>query len=71
MNLYFLAVLGLSRGMQYQFPDEGLNLGSFHWEFGVLATGPPGKPPYEWILNNIILCEKVSSKTSDIQMMPP
>ena len=47
MNLYFLAVLGLSRGMQYQFPDEGLNLGSFHWEFGVLATGPPGKPPYE------------------------
>ena len=46
MNLYFLAVLGLSWGMWYQFPDQGSNLNSFHWEFRVLATGPPGKPPY-------------------------
>ena len=26
-------------------PDQGLNLGSLHWEHGVLVTGPPGKPP--------------------------
>ena len=26
-------------------PDQGLNLGSLHWEHGVLVTGPPGKSP--------------------------
>ena len=26
-----------------QFPDQGSNLGTLHWESGVLATGPPGK----------------------------
>ena len=26
-----------------QFPNQGSNLGSLHWEHGVLATGPPGK----------------------------
>ena len=26
-----------------QFPDQGSNLGSLHWEHGVLATRPPGK----------------------------
>ena len=26
-----------------QLPDQGLNLGSLHWERGVLGTGPPGK----------------------------
>ena len=29
-----------------QFPDQELNLGRLYWECGVLATGPPGKPPY-------------------------
>ena len=27
------------------FPNQGLNLGSLHWERGVLAIGPPGKSP--------------------------
>ena len=27
-----------------QFPNQGLNLGPLHWECGVLAPGPPGKP---------------------------
>ena len=26
------------------FPDQGLNLGSLHWEHGISATGPLGKP---------------------------
>ena len=26
-----------------QFPDQGLNLDPLHWEYRVLATGPPGK----------------------------
>ena len=34
---------GLSCGTQDLVPDQGLNLGSLHWEHGVLATGPPGK----------------------------
>ena len=25
------------------FPDQGSNSGPLHWEYGVLATGPPGK----------------------------
>ena len=28
------------------FPNQGLNLGSLHWENGVLATGPPGNSPF-------------------------
>ena len=28
-----------------QFPDQGLNLGPWHWECGDLATGPVGKSP--------------------------
>ena len=27
-----------------QFPNQGLNLGPLHWEYRVLAPGPPGKP---------------------------
>ena len=27
-----------------QFPDQGLNLSPQHWEFRVLATGPPESP---------------------------
>ena len=32
-----------------QFPDQGWNPGSLHWEREVLATGPPGKSPAEFI----------------------
>ena len=28
-----------------QFPDQGLNLGPMHWEYGVLASGPQWKSP--------------------------
>ena len=28
---------------EIQFPDQGSSLGPLHWEFRVLATGPPGK----------------------------
>ena len=34
-------------------PDQSSNLGSLHWECGVLATGPPGKSPSQtssWLL---------------------
>ena len=33
----FVAAYGI------QFPNQGSNPGSLHWEHGVLATGPPGK----------------------------
>ena len=26
-----------------QFPDQGSNEGALHWEYGVIATGPPRK----------------------------
>ena len=38
MNLYFLAVLGLSRGMWYQFPDQGLNLPLGVWSLSHWTT---------------------------------
>ena len=31
--------------VEIYLPDQGLKLGSLHWEHGVLVTGPPGKPP--------------------------
>ena len=34
-----------------QFPDQGWTPGPLHWEFRVLATGPPGKSRIK-ILNN-------------------
>ena len=33
----------LWRACRIQFPDQGLNPGPLHWEYGVLPTGPPGK----------------------------
>ena len=33
------------------FPDQRLNSGPLHWEHGVLAPGPPGKPPNTLILD--------------------
>ena len=63
MNIY-LAVLSLSYGMwgllscgmQSLVPDQGMNLGTLHWEHGVLATGPPVKTPnYSLSLHHIYL----------------
>ena len=63
MNIY-LAVLSLSYGMwdllscgmQGLVPDQGMNLGTLHWEHRVLATGPPVKTPnYSLSLHHIYL----------------
>ena len=34
-----------------QFPVQGLNPDTLHWEHGILTTGPPGKAPAQLILN--------------------
>ena len=31
-----------------QFPDQGSNPSTLHWECGILATGPPGSPCLLW-----------------------
>ena len=36
---FLVAACGIS------FPDRGLNPGFLHWEWRVLASGPPGKSP--------------------------
>ena len=46
----YLAVLGLSSGMQDLVPDQGSNPGPLHWECGVLTTGPPGKSLHQSFL---------------------
>ena len=33
-----------------KFPDQGSNLGSLHWDYEFLATGPPGKSPVTFLL---------------------
>ena len=38
-----------------QFPDQGSNPGSLHWEHGVLPTGPPGKSLFVYFLMMVIL----------------
>ena len=40
-----------------QFSDQRLNLSPLHWEFGILATGPPGKSLFSvfWVLKKIII----------------
>ena len=42
-----------------QFPDQGSNLGSLHWEHGVLAIGSPGKSPFS-IFDNLFLASPQS-----------
>ena len=42
-SLWHTRSLLAARGIQ--FPDQGSNLDPLHWERGVLATGPSGKPP--------------------------
>ena len=42
-----------------QFPDQWSNLGSLHWEHGVLATGSPGKSPFS-IFDNLFLASPQS-----------
>ena len=36
-----------------QFPDQGSNPGHLHWEYRVLATGPPGKSQGFNLLNHV------------------
>ena len=31
-------------------PDQGSNPGSLHWEYGVLANGPPGNSPDSFLM---------------------
>ena len=38
-------VESLVRACGIQFPDQGSNSGLLHWEYRVLATGPPRKSP--------------------------
>ena len=42
LSIWLLWVLAVDCG--FQLPDQGSNLGPLHWEFEVLATGPPGSP---------------------------
>ena len=37
-----------------QFPDQGRNPGPLDWEYGVLATGPPGGPVLGAVLMGFI-----------------
>ena len=50
VSFFNLAVLGLSCGSELSAvasriepPDHGSNPGPLHWQWGFLATGPPGK----------------------------
>ena len=49
------AELSYSCGMWDLVPCQGLNLGPLHWEYGVLATGPPGKPIFIFLITLIFL----------------
>lgn len=42
--LFITAALGLSSGMWDLVPGPGVEPRPLHWEYGILATGPPGKP---------------------------
>ena len=41
--MFYLAALGLI-ACGIQFPDQELNLGTFHWRCGILATDHQGSP---------------------------
>lgn len=41
------------------FPDQGLNLGSWQWEYGILTTVPRGNSPH--IFQYVILIQSVLS----------
>ena len=43
-DLLFTACGSLVAACGIQFPDQEPNLGPLHWELGVLAARPPGKP---------------------------
>ena len=49
----------LSCGMWDILPEQGLNLGHLHWDYRVLATGPPGKSHNSYTLN---LSESLKNK---------
>ena len=64
-----MAATGLSCGMSDRFPDQGLNPGSHHWEYRVLATGPPGKSQEELYFKSVIKkkkCNFFNAKKSDV-----
>ena len=42
-SLWHIGSLVAARGIQV--PEQGSNPGPMHWKCGVLATGPPWKPP--------------------------
>ena len=46
--MFYLAALGLI-ACGIQFPDQELNLGTFHWRCGILATDHQGSPERHFI----------------------
>ena len=42
-GIFLLCCITQTLSCRIEFADPGLNPGSLHWEFGVLATGPLGK----------------------------
>ena len=58
--LIYLALLGLSCSMWDLVPRPVVELGPLHWEWGVLATGPPGKSlntSFLYIYKYIYICK--------------
>ena len=54
LSFYYLTMLCLSCRMQDLVTWPGIEPSSLHWEWGVLATGPPGKSLFVYILK--LLC---------------
>ena len=57
-NLSFLCGCGMQTlvlACGICFPDQESNLSPLHWEHGVLATGPPGKFLFCWLLSCKVL----------------
>ena len=64
-----------SRARQHvgsQLPDQGLNLYSLHWKYGILANGPPGESlissflPLDFCFSNSL---QLSSLTSPVFLL--
>ena len=51
INIYFFISLHwvLVAACGISFSDQGWKLGLLHWEYGVLATGPPGEVPQSFL----------------------
>ena len=48
----------LVRTCGMQLAHQGRNLGLLHWERGVLATGPPGKSPTQYLDSSWVIHKK-------------